>query len=498
MMEELEKSPIRVKLTLKPEREIPGELLLDGRESSLYTWVNEHSPAEFQNWQKGKTIKAVIDDPRKVSSLRYDKVSLVDCDVTEYGYCPSRGTFFFKYAVFGREHISHDEKKIIEVRFVVDDAAILFNDRNALNSLENTEFLVKDSGEGHLVFYHRGQIPIFKAETVLGCVSAWHDPACRLVLGSRAEMINKIFVKLRFENAVELRESVNRAFRVIRFLELMVGRPQNILEFRLYKKTEQEQNTEFQVYGTQFPKHKKPKEKLPDEGQQKKLPKCDILIDAVQNPKEFRLVLSNWLASYDSRNSARAWFFHCFNKQNFYPMERLVMAANMFDFLPDEAFLATNDMYSSTIKFAENLKSTCNDAKCRKILEKLLKILKNKESQNLNKLPLKEKFHLRTLPAVERIKDKTPKLLTVIIDEAVACRTYYVHNKQGSIDYEKNREVWIFLTDTLEFIFGVSDLIDAEWDAKAWSKYHHLEIRHPFGKYLQKYKENLEKLISLL
>ena len=55
----------------------------------------------------------------------------------------------------------------------------------------------------------------------------------------------------------------------------------------------------------------------------------------------------------------------------------------------------------------------------------------------------------------------------------------------------------VFFTDTLEFVFATSDLIEAGWDVKAWSKTD-MTMSHPFGRYLVTYAERLQMLKALL
>ena len=78
-------------------------------------------------------------------------------------------------------------------------------------------------------------------------------------------------------------------------------------------------------------------------------------------------------------------------------------------------------------------------------------------------------------------------------DEAVNCRNYYVHGSEPSFNYAEIFRVVIFLTQTLEFVFAVSDLIEAGWDAKAWAEAP-TSMSHPFGEYRVNYREKLHDL----
>ena len=84
-----------------------------------------------------------------------------------------------------------------------------------------------------------------------------------------------------------------------------------------------------------------------------------------------------------------------------------------------------------------------------------------------------------------------------VTDEAVSCRNYYVHGGEPGFEYDKHREVTNFFTDTLEFVFAASDLIEAGWDAKAWCE-SPTSMSHPFGRYRVSFLDSLRRLKLLL
>ena len=54
-----------------------------------------------------------------------------------------------------------------------------------------------------------------------------------------------------------------------------------------------------------------------------------------------------------------------------------------------------------------------------------------------------------------------------MIDHAIDCRNHYVHGNPAKLDYES---VLDFLTNTLEFVYGVSELIECGWDSQHLAK----------------------------
>jgi hypothetical protein len=86
----------------------------------------------------------------------------------------------------------------------------------------------------------------------------------------------------------------------------------------------------------------------------------------------------------------------------------------------------------------------------------------------------------------------------LVTDEAVNCRNHYVHGSKSRHDYDSNfSDLVPFFVDTLEFVFATSDLIEAGWDAKAWSE-NPTSMTHRFGSYRVNYCEQLTRLRSIL
>ena len=114
----------------------------------------------------------------------------------------------------------------------------------------------------------------------------------------------------------------------------------------------------------------------------------------------------------------------------------------------------------------------------------------------IGKSNLKGKIRHRAEPILHALGDRFEDLLSVV-DEAVDCRNHYVHGNSPSYDYASNFfETVAFFTDTLEFVFGASDLMQSGWDIRAWSL-RGTSRSHCFGAYCDSYKERLAKLQAL-
>ena len=497
-----------------------------GSESLLYVWGVDSDGLKKEWLNKDNQS---FQSMHGIAESR-EKVSLIDCKMIKpFFFKPDSGIsgirgigFSPKHVVFGDECISHDEKTIREVSLVTDDTNILFHDlevfgviNNKYASDESLKLLVKlifelkavneekrNAGPRPVVLYYTGknQIPeeddlswrdraeILEADTLLGKISVLRNTTLGNSGPCGAEIKNTVSVNIRFEDAVVFKEAFRGASKILRFIEILAGRPQNIFEFLIYKESShQEPPVRLQVYEAR-PKYDRSADK--EESQNLSF---DFIINAGRNPEEFSRVLESWLNRDEPWKDARTRFSDCFGKQNFYDTDRLVAAANTFDLLPNKAFPAEKE-------HPENIKNAYK--KSKKIFSELPE--SPERDRFLDALgracgvTLKKKVRHRAQLVVDKIGDKIPEIFTVT-DEAVNWRHYYVHGGSKRVridDYEQEKDIKIFLTDTLEFIFAVSDLVEAGWNIKAWTR--SMFFTHPFSLYMRNYRENLGKLKSHL
>ena len=253
-MKDLEKHTFSGMFTLSPGRKVRGELVLAGTQSSLYLWDDNFIGYERDEEHRryAKFIKGVSNDLKKVS--------LINClDLGSGGtnrFFPEEETihnahFLPGYAVFGDDHVSPDEKTIIETSLVIEDEAAFFCDPNAFGVMRApSQSFVKqivrsdpisrntETGENPAIAYYRGNSEIFTAhpDTALDTISGWrrvrhgggHD-------GARIE--GEVSVNLKFAAAVAFEDAIDESFKVLRFLELLAGRPQNLMDFEIYKES---------------------------------------------------------------------------------------------------------------------------------------------------------------------------------------------------------------------------------------------------------------------
>ncbi len=400
------------------------------------------------------------------------------------------------YVIFGDQHISCAETQISSVSFVLDDAATLFHDPAAFGTASDARSIIQQIvasesmdreiviGDRPVVAYYTGKKKIFSSNTALGTIAASHVSTETMGTSSGIKIDNTIYIRITFAEALTFKVVISRLWKVQRFFGLIVGRPQNLLEVNITTGTDRRWRAN-RVYGSMFPKYQRSYNK-PHPG--------DILVDAVRDPNGFSNILAAWLERENTWHGARERFFQSFEKQflekqRTYDIDRLISAANVFDIMPKTAFPEP-----------EGLPSALDDAK-KKAEEIFRKLPPSDERDSFldalgraGRSKLKKKIASRCSCLLNRIGDRLPDLF-LVTDEAVNCRNHYVHGSASRIDYNKEPDIRVFLTDTLEFVFAASDLIEAGWDIAAWcetgSHRHHL-----FGAYLDGYSDLKSQFLS--
>lgn len=494
MLDKIEGAKWAGTFIISPGNEVYGELTLSGPKTSLHLHDNEHFDTHTISDQ---CVKGILHDLRKVS--------LIQCITTSGPGSGSRGNgryyfanIFPHFVVYGDHHISPSEKTISEIHFVVDDASTLFYDFDAFSSLLDAHPFIEQivqsqanaldrkitTGTDPQILYFTGKREIFATDTVLGKVSASHNPNHSMGGPNGVRLDNTILVTLAFNEAVTFDDAISDMCALLRYLEMLVGRPQNLLRLSLRVRVNEKNPIFLQVYWSMPPKRE------PSHEDQNPHP-ADVLVDAITHTESFSRVLKNWFDRQHAWHDARLRFSRSFAQQQRYSIDRLIGAANMFDILPSSAA-------PPEVELSEELKAAKED--CRKIFKKLPLSLERESVLRalgrVGKSVLKHKIRHRSQRLLDVLGDQFPELVTVI-DEAVNCRNYYVHGNEPRFDYNNNFGTIVFFTNTLEFVFATSDLIDAGWDAKAWSEIG-TTMFHPFAAYRVTYAAHLNELKALL
>jgi hypothetical protein len=215
----------------------------------------------------------------------------------------------------------------------------------------------------------------------------------------------------------------------------------------------------------------------------------DALLNAVRRPQEFVSVVSGWLNSATAVDEARRRFATGFYGS--YEIDRHVGAANMFDLLPEDR-----------VPKARTIAPAMKDAveQCKAIFKALPESVGRQSVLSAlgraGLASLRDKI-LHRAEIIHRATSGRFVDMHIPINQAVLCRNHFVHGSDAGFDYAKEFSSFAFLTNTLEFVFAISDLLEIGWSFQAWYE-HGLGMSTEFSNYVINYKAHLAELKTLL
>lgn len=472
------------------DKKIFGELCVSGPKSHLYLVDKDFfSTIELPDG----CITGTLND--------LTKVTLLQCITTEglgsmsrHGESQYYSHIFPHFVICGDIHLPIHDRVIQDITIVIDDAGTIFYDFDAFSSLIDARPYIKEIvkankhdreieiGENPQISYFTGKREIVRVRTALGEVAAHHNPTWDSGGPNGVHIDNSISITITPHTPILFREMTDRIFDLLRFLEVVIGRPQKLIDIRLRVAIDAKPTEFLRVYWSLDPSHKT----TSNEDTTRPHP-ADILTDPIRRPTEFSEVMTKWFDSNAERKDARVRFSTSFGRGNEYSIDRLVGAANMFDILP-----------ASSVPKDVSLSQELLEAKklCKQIFKDLSPSLERSSILNalgrLGKSTLKHKVKFRAKYLIDSVGERFPDI-NLVLEEAVNCRNHYVHGSISNIDYNSNSDLVVFFTNTLEFVFAAADLIESGWDIQAWCK-EGTTMSHPFGRFKVGYSENLTAL----
>ena len=223
------------------------------------------------------------------------------------------------------------------------------------------------------------------------------------------------FIRLSFDEPISLICAYRRLSTVRYFIGLVIGYVPRLTELSIESMVTTESLESFEFVA--------PSDRL-NRGHTRQASVGMSLLNHVERQEEFGTVMTKWLRrnQEEHRRDSNARFLGNFGSRS-YNEDRLIGAVNMFDLLPPS--------------------DTCySNGKGRSVSS----IIKNKA---------------KSIQAVIG-KDTLPNL-NWVIDCAVNGRNHYVHGKPAKVNLRAG-SVMIFLTSTMEFIYGASELLACGWD----------------------------------
>ena len=443
----------------------------------------------------------------------HGKVSLLDAvpggrsSITYWDdFAIHHGDVSFRYALFGKQHVSIDKKCIRGIEFTLEGAesSVFVHDKyerfghlhkpdeEILDVIERKrpEYLKGNFVKGKaMVSYFTGDwdfLPRFN--TVLGTVHVGRSMQVDL-FGQTMEDTPRITVD--FDNAPTTLKGAWAKMREIRqFFAWMMGYAPGWKDVLVYTSRLDEggfradADGDIEVFG--------PSEwtEVPEVARQ-----CGTLIDASQCPGHFMEVMTNWLErnSNARRKGANERFFGSMQGTSDRVIEDgIVSAANTFDLLPNEDKPEAQQLPEDVWQVLEDAKNKIGKLLGAGTLREYVLNALGRMRANRRLRDIVE--HRADLVLAHYGADNLQELKDVV-RLAVMCRHYYTHGPgdkdAGDVNFA-DFDVVIFLTETLEFIYCASELLLCGWDSQNSDR----DERHPLGGYINSYDVNRSMILG--
>lgn len=382
----------------------------------------------------------------------------------------------FDYVISGWQHLHENDKNIVEIQFTVDDTKSLRWDPVFPGASEDTS----DTETGSVEWNWMPEI--FQADTALGHISAryaWDISSMQLFppFPPDLHIQGDIIISLTFLSECSLEFAFGAARKVIYFLAMISGYPVAMVQAAIFPKSMPTWKFEVLPVPYYLPVYDSVSRESDTE-------------PIVKDGEAMAQLLTQWIALgegvQESENSiASRWEarkrYHtsCLLKGHVFDEDRLVAAANLYDLLPSSAV-------QSDFHVADDFCSAIKAARC--IFKKLPKKddIHHTRSRGLadlarlRKPTLKNKIQARakiftdqTTPDFDQIR--------LITDKAVQLRNQFVHGPDSSEEVPLG--LLVVCTITLEFVFVVSELMEAGWeiqDLRQWPRVQHFIRRYPY------------------
>ncbi|MGI0490747.1 HEPN domain-containing protein [Alkalinema pantanalense CENA528] len=479
------------------EIELQGELCLKGAATTLVVYSSSSFDWHMNlDWYTNVDIFGIFFDRSKVSLINC--VTMSSSSATRDNELYNFSTIFPHFAIFGDQHISSSCQIIRELSFTVNDAAALFHDFDAFGLVIDAKPYIEDIvetrakqrggkieiGEYPQIFYFTGKYEIFSIDTALGKISATHCPSYQSPSPKGIYVANSIKINIAFYSCKSIDEAITSVLDVLKFLEIIAGRPQNISDLVFLPVSTQDHLKPLKVYWCMPPQYE-------HDGISREPHPFDLPLQAAINSDEFGNVLKRWMERHNEWRDARARFSTAFAYQNSYNIDRIIGAANMFDILPACAYPESVTLLPDLAEARDNARKAFRALPPSPERDSILGAL-----GRIGKASLKRKVRSRAKLITDVASERFPDL-ELVVDQAIDCRNYYVHGSNTKIDYSMHSAQVQFFTNTLEFIFAASDLVESGWDITTWIK-RGSTMSHPFARYCFNYSQMLSALKKLL
>ena len=425
---------------VKPVGQVSGTLSIDGRNSVLYLWSYQDFDVDTG---LNSTVSGTLDDRQPVSLIRPIHIGS-ERRHTKHGFSRSI-RLFPHYVVVGSDSVTETADFVSTVSFGVTDGPTLFADPTAFGMVFDRKDLLTGILEADnkiappetcgisTIAYYTGKRDLFSAHTAIGEIIAQHCVGWNWDVSKGASIDNRPRITVKFNGPTSVLEVSRAVNAVVRFLEVVVGYVQNVHDMHALGPSRSEPEGVHLYDNTRTPH-----EIVRDAAARVSF---DDLLDPVRNRASFESVLTHWLDREETWGEARWRVLSSWSYPGRYTEDRLIRAANAFDLIPRSV---------------------------------------------TGRQKLRHKVAERAQTFSDQIDDGLGGIAT-ILDWAIDLRNIYVHGPSRKPNDRVLKRFVPFLTNTLEFTFVVSDLVDSGWSLREWYGGGKSDA-HPFSRYIRNYQ----------
>jgi hypothetical protein len=437
-------------------KRFPGRVTLKGDEFGLelYSAKPIHIPTAQM-----RTIRGV--------ARTGEKITICDAIGGEVGGTRSYGrtirhfiSLFAHFIAIGPRHLDTDAKVVAGITFTTTGATALFYDHGAFGTgqVKNIARLMPawaKKGRRKLrdgvVFYYADRGPIFSVKGKDTEFEAFNGVSYRMPSPRGISLTNEVRIALKFKRPVTLEEAIKAIFEFRGFCEILSQSKHCIRNITIRHKSAGEREPPLRIH---------PAREETEPGSETDF--RDNMISGGLNKSEFETVLAAWVKTQGERRNARLRIVLGIREGLSYSPDRLVGAANAFDLLPDGAFKRPKLPASllSTLAALASEASKLKQPYREQVLTNLHRVkglsLRRKVESRFNSLPMSLRKRVPEMP--------------FLIDHCVRSRNYFVHGARPKLSVDATRDLMSLFTDTLEFIFVMSELVACGWNFDRWIK----------------------------
>ena len=440
-----------------------GRLVLRGDRSKLSVWGMDRDLGDIEGMSVDPVVVGMTSDAKVVT--------LIGCILSNgrikggaSGLVVASGEVHFKAATVGSTRLDPDLACVVGIRFTFDKMGALFGSAmQAFEMIPNPQPELLDAvakggrlrrenfGQGAVVSYFTGERFLSpETTTAIGKVSIKRGWSAQMTgLG----MEERLHAVIRFDHPINFNEACERLETLRHFLGLSVGYLPTLQGVAVATTTEPGLDGAALNFATEvyLPRAYVLSDRYLRQRERHLHSRCPLVTPLAHD--QFTTTLEGWIARNEEgkRRAANATFLGCIRDDSF-SARRHVNAAHAFNLLPDD-----DRRYSSN----------------GKVMSDLRKIVRHRAK------------------AVEERLGADLVGLDDVLDAAVGYRNFLVHGRRtGEI---RDARLQVFVTESLEFVFGASELLDCGWDIAEW-RARALGRGHPYGRYLAGYTDNVATL----